>query len=201
MRLLALVVLAACGTASLEGPRAIRTAEHLEEARKLDEVARSRTWLVTEEVTPPARPFAFTWNPDADHERVKQQRSEVAAVEQDFEAACHQHEVEKTIGSPLTRHRIGGWNTEDGVVILLGVVAGPRETLLADLRCYRAWLIAGTGVDKDALALPGLLLDAKGTQDGITLTLTLEDTALIPELQRRVLRQVEASRRLAGHEY
>lgn len=201
MRLLSLVLLAACGTASPEGPRAIRTPEHLEEARKHDEIARSRTsWPVAEEVTPPARPFAFTWDPDADHTRVREQQGEAAAVQQAFKDACHQREVEKT-GSPLTRHRVGGWNTEDGVVVLLGVVAGPRETLLADLRCHRAWLMAGPGVDKDApLALPGLLVDAKGTQDGIMLTLTLKDAALIPELQRRVVRQIEASRRLAGHE-
>ncbi len=75
----------------------------------------------------------------------------------------------------------------------------PRS-LLADLRCYRAWL-TGTGTDKDSpLSLPGLLLDAKGTQDGITLTLTLKDATSIPELQRRVLRQVEETRKLPGHE-
>lgn len=205
--MLALVLLAACEAASpepVQGPRGARTTQHVEQARKHDEIARSRTsWPVTEEVAPaPMVPFVVTWDPDSDHERMaRHQGSKAAANEKEFRDACGQREVEKVVGSPLTRHRVGGWNTDDGVVVLLSVVAGPKARLLADLRCYRAWLLAGTDVDKDSpLALPGLLVEAEGTQDGITLTLTVKDTALIPELQRRVMRQLELLRRLPRHE-
>jgi hypothetical protein len=208
MRTLALVLLVGCGATSpepVEGPRAIRTAEHLEEARKHDEIARSRTsWPVTREVTPgdpttttPAMPWITKWAPESDHERIaKAHRSEVAANEVEYQNACGQREVEKVVGSPLTRHRVGGWNTDDGVVVLLSPLAGSEKQLLADLRCHRAWLMAGVGVDKDSpLALPGLLVDAKGNQDGITLTITTRDKKMIPELQRRVLRGLEEMQR------
>lgn len=189
MRVLALAIVMACGPVSpepVQGPRAIRTSEHVKDARKRDEIARTRsTWPATEKSAAPMTPFLTTWEPDADEEA----------------AACGRTVVEKPSGSPLTRHRVGGWNTEDGVVVLLGAVAGPAHRLLADLRCYRAWLMAGKGVEKDApLALPGLVVELRGDQDGITMTLTPTDTALVPELQRRTRRQIEQLRTPPRHE-
>ena len=206
MRTLALVMLVACGAVSpepVQGPRAIRTTEHVDDARKHDEIARSRTsWPATADAAVPAKAFVAAWDPDAEHaQMVELHRGEAAANEKQFEAACGRHEIAKPIGSPLTRHRVGGWTTEDGAVVLLGAVAGPHHRLLADLRCYRARLMAGAGVEKDSpLALPGLLVEVRGTQDGITLTMTMTDTALVPELQRRMRRQLEELQRLPRHE-
>lgn len=198
-----LVFLTACGTTMPEvapGPRSIRTADHVEEARKHDEIARSRTaWPVTPTTTAPATSFTLTWDPDA--EKPSSSLGESAANEQAFQQACGKREVEKPIGSPLIRHRVGGWKTEQGVVVVLGAVAGPRQTLLSDLRCYRSWLMAGAGVEKDSpLALPGLVVEANGDQDGITLTLTVKHSALIHELQRRVQRHVDEARTPPRHE-
>jgi hypothetical protein len=178
----------------VSGPPAIRTAEHVQEARKHDEIARSRTATpVTSEPGSPVKPWVAKWDPEAP--------SDSKAIEAEYAAACGRREVEKTVGSPLTRHRVGGWNTERGVVVLLSPLAGPEPQLIGDLRCYRAWLLAGTGVEKDSpLAVPGLIVDAKGNQDGIELTLTLRDSRLIPELQRRVSRQVEELRQPPRHE-
>ncbi len=213
MRSLALFLLAACGTTSpepVQGPRAVRTDEHLAAARQHDEIARERSsWPITREVTPgdpmtttPPMPWVTTWDPQTDHERIANiHRSEAAANATEYEDACGQGDVKKLVGSPLLRHRVGGWNTKTGVVILLSPLAGSEKQLLSDLRCHRAWLMAGTGVEKDSpLALPGLVVDARGNQDGITLTLTVRDTKLIPELQRRVLHGLGETRRRPRHE-
>jgi len=212
MRTLALVLVTACGTTSLEpvqGPRAVRTSDHLEAAREHDKIAHSHTPAVTDEVTPgvpttttPAMPFFIKWDPGSDHARIARiHRSEAAANRAEYGDACGERDVKKVVGSPLSRHRVGGWNTGNGVVVVLSTLAGPEQQLMTDLRCYRAWLIVGSGVEQDSpLALPGLLADVRGDQDGITLTLTTRDARLIPELQRRVLRQLEESRRPARHE-
>ncbi|MBA2542250.1 MAG: hypothetical protein H0V17_21595 [Deltaproteobacteria bacterium] len=207
MRTVALVLVAACGANSPEpdeGPRAVRTKEHLEAARKHDEVARERTsWPTTSAVTPgdatsgTTIPWNRTWDPDDEHGRLARiHRSEAAALEVGYIEACGSRDIKKLVGSPLTRHRVGGWNTAGGVVVLLSTHAGSAATLLSDLRCHRAWLLVGTGVEQGSpLALPGLLVEAKGDQDGITLTLSIKDKKLVPELQRRVLRQLEETTR------
>jgi len=213
MRSLCLVLLAACGANApepAEGPRAIRTKEHLEAARTHDAIARERTsWPATTSVNPgdpttPQPPVAWTrkWDPEDEHgRRARIHRSEAAAIEAEYAEACGTRDVKKLVGSPLTRHRIGGWNTEDGVVVLLSTHAGSAETLLKDLRCHRSWLLMSTGVEQDSpLELPGILVDARGDQDGITLTLTMRDTRQVPELQKRVLRQLEELKRAPRHE-
>lgn len=213
MRTFALALVVACSSNSpdpVEGPRAIRTKEHLEAARKHDEIARERTsWPATTSMTPgdlttpqPPIPWRRKWDPEDEHGRLARvHRSEAAALEAGYVEACGTRDLEKVVGSPLTRHRIGGWNTDDGVVVLLSTHAGNAETLLSDLRCHRAWLLLGTGAEQDSpLELPGLVVDAQGDQDGITLTLSMRDTTLVPELQKRVLRQLDEIQQPPRHE-
>jgi hypothetical protein len=214
MRTILLVLVAACGANApepAEGPRAIRTKEHLEEARKHDEIARQRsTFPVRTETEPgdpttplaPPVPWTRNWDLDNEHERIaRAHRGEAAALEASYQEACGTRDMKKVVGSPITRHRIGGWDTENGVVVLLSTHAGSPETLLADLRCHRAYLLASTAVDQDSpLGLPGLQIDARGDQDGITLTLTVRDSKLLPELRRRIAIQVEETKQPERHE-
>jgi hypothetical protein len=214
MRTLLLALVAACGANArepVEEPRAIRTQEHLEEARKHDEIARQRsTFPVRTETVPgdpttplaPQVPWTRNWDLDSEHERIARvHRGNAAALEASYQEACGTRDVKKVIGSPITRHRVGGWDTDDGVVVLLSTHAGTPETLLADLRCHRAYLLASTAVAKDSpLELPGLRIDARGDQDGITLTLTVRDAQLLPELRRRVALQVEETKLPERHE-
>ncbi len=209
MRLFPLL-LVACATTPLAparapqegGPRGLHANEHREAAREHDEIARqqrayARVYPMTPGdpmTTPQIAPWYRNWDTATDHERLAQiHRSEAAALEAEYAEACGTRELKKIVGSPLTRHRTGGWNTSTGVIVYLSPLAGSPEALLADLRCHRAWMMlapAGS-MDDCPLDLPGLRIDARGDEGAITLVLSVADQKLVPELQRRVARQAE----------
>ncbi len=217
MRLLPLL-LTACATTALPppsqpagGPRGLRASEHREVAHDQDELAREqrsfpvRSQLVPGDPTTGPRPMPWfrSWDPAADHERrARVHRSEAAALEADHADACGARELSQVVTSPLTRHRMGGWNTSAGVVVYLRPQAGTADTLLADLRCHRAWMmLAPTGTMDDCpLDLPGVRVDARGDEGSITLVISVADPKLVPELQRRVAKQAEQPRE-AQHEH
>jgi len=86
------------------------------------------------------------------------------------------------------------WKTSAGVIVYLAADAGPPERLLADLKCHRAWMMlqSAAGMDECPLDLPGLLLDARGDRENITLSIVVRDPALVDELHRRIARELEA---------
>ena len=56
-------------------------------------------------------------------------------------------------------------------------------------------MLAPADMDSCPLDLEGLALDAYGEDEGFTLKLTVRDPALVPELQRRVARDLELGHR------
>lgn len=209
MRLFPLL-LVACATGPIEtpktpqpgGPRGLHASEHRDAAREHDEIARQqrsypRLYPLTpgDPTTTPQLPTWYrTWDVAADHERLARiHRSDAAAIEAAYAEACGTRDLQKIVGSPLTRHRLGDWNTSTGAVVYLSPLAGSADALLADLRCHRAWMmLSPTGTMDDCpLDLPGLHIDARGDERAITLVITVTDPKLVPELQRRIARQAE----------
>ncbi|HEU0035827.1 MAG TPA: hypothetical protein VFQ53_34680 [Kofleriaceae bacterium] len=203
------LLLVACATTTRTeprgGPRGLRASEHLEEARKHDDLARERetSWPTTTAATPGspeapvAAPWHRTWDTAAEHRRfAAAHRSEAAALQAAYEEACGNRTLAEVSVSPLVRHGVGGYNVTDGAVIYLSPHAGLPEKLLADLRCHRAWMMLSPGAMDDCpLDLPGLQVDAQGDLDGVTLTLTVPDR-LVAELQKRVARELETHARM-----
>jgi hypothetical protein len=96
--------------------------------------------------------------------------------------------------SPLQRYGVGGSNSATGVVLYLSPAAGPADHLLADIKCHRAWMMLGpSAMDDCPLDLPGIVIDARGDVDGITVSIAIRDTKLIEELQRRAARDLETA--------
>jgi hypothetical protein len=133
------------------------------------------------------------WDTGAEHERIARiHRSKAAQLEAAYAEACGDRPLELVSISPLQRYAIGGWNTATGVELFLSSTAGEPDRLLADLKCHRAWMmLAPAGMETCPLDLPGLVLDAKGDTDGISVALSVRDPKLVPELQRRAAHDLE----------
>jgi hypothetical protein len=204
MRPTLLALLVACATTTTSapihgGPRGLRASEHLDAAAQQDALARQQAaWPDHSMVATPggvdqpiAMPWYRSWNTAGEHERLAaEHRSNAAALQEAYEQACGTHSDAGM--SPLARYGIGGWPTKDGAVVYLSKDAGPPDTLLAALHCHRAWMMLGpSDMDDCPLDLPGLAVDARGDEGGVTLVLTIADPALIPELQRRTARDLE----------
>jgi hypothetical protein len=181
----------------------MRASDHLSEAHQHDTVARDRrTWPQSQAMTPggtdvPANvPWYRTWDTSAEHDQMARvHRSRAAALQAAFDDACRDRSGEAITVSPLERYGAAGWNTSTGVVVYLEPAVGSADDLLAAMRCHRAWMMLGpAGMEDCALDLPGLVLDARGDKDGVTLAITVEKK-LIGELQRRVTKQLEARQR------
>ena len=182
------------------GPRGLRASEHLEAAHNHDELGRETvTWPETTSPTPDTRgvPWVRSWDAGAEHERAAaKHRSEAAALHAEFDEACGTRGAEDIAISPLVKYAIGGWPTSTGVIMYLTPKSGSPEQLLADLRCHRAWMmLAPQGMDDCPLDLPGLVLDARGDEGSVTLSIVVKDPALVDELHRRAAHELEMSQR------
>jgi hypothetical protein len=135
------------------------------------------------------------WDTAADQERAAaMHRGEAQAIYEAYERACGTRPSDEVSVSPIVRYGTGGGATADGVVLYLRPDAGPADRLMAELECHRAWMrLAPANMDACPLDLAGLRIDAKGSDEGITLVLTVRDRALIPELQRRAAHDLELS--------
>ncbi|HEX5061909.1 MAG TPA: hypothetical protein VFV99_21220 [Kofleriaceae bacterium] len=140
-----------------------------------------------------ATPWHRTWDTAGDQERAAAaHRSEAQAIYAAYDEACAGRSSSDISVSPIVRYGQGGGVTPDGVELYLSTAAGPPERLLADLKCHRAWMrLAPANMDACPLDLAGLLIDARGSGEGITLTLSVRDRSLIPELQRRAAHDLE----------
>lgn len=211
---IAALVLAACANPKprpeTPGSRGLHANEHLAAARQHDEAAReTSTWPETRTADSTGRVDQLligthwhrTWDTAADQERAAaNHRSQAQAIHAAYEQACADRPLQDIEVSPIVRHGVGGSATTDGVVLYLSTHAGPADQLMADLECHRAWMrLAPANMDLCPLDLAGLHIDAVGTPDGITLTLTVKDPALIPELQRRTAHDLELGGAHARH--
>jgi hypothetical protein len=173
----------------------MRVTEHLDAARREDERAR-QSWQ-----WPDARsnqgtvnvPWVRSWDPTGEHERsAAGHRGKADELLADYERKCGQRSTDEVAESPLHRYGIGGFQTSTGIVIYLSSGAGPADKLIADIDCHRAWMMLGpANMDDCPLDLPGIHFDARGDENGITVTLGVESLKLVPELQRRAMKELE----------
>lgn len=201
-RALAFVLLAACGSpppvTQPGGPRGLRSGEHLEEARRHDELARQRSsWPDTRSAGPTDAPVGVwfrSWD-TTDHDRMAAiHRGEAKAQNAEFAEACEGLAPEEITRSPIQRFGVGGWNTATGAIVYLSPNAGSPDHLLALMRCHRAWMMLGrTDMEDCPLDLPGLAIDARGDAAGVTVSLSVRDAKLVPELQRRAAKDLETA--------
>jgi len=207
MRVLLLpICLAACATTTVSdpkgGPRGLRASEHIEVAARHDRQARER-WTLADSAPmsaagPDSRdaaavPWFRSWRADADHERIASiHRSEAAHLEAAYDEACQGLSGVQISTSPLQRFAVNGWPTATGAILYLSLTAGPPDQLIAMIKCHRAYMmLAPADMDDCPLDVPGLALDARGASDGITVSLSVKDLSLVPELQRRVSHDLE----------
>lgn len=201
-RALIVVLVAACGSPppviSAGGPRGLRATDHMAEARRHDEAARERSsWPDTRSAGPTDPPVGVwyrSWD-TAEHERLAEiHRSRAGAIDAEFAEACAGLSGNEITMSPLERYGVGGWNTTTGAIVYLSPEAGSPDRLLAQLRCHRAWMMLGPSNMEDCpLDLPGLAVDARGDENGVTVSLIVRDPKLIPELQRRTAKDLEVA--------
>ena len=204
MRALGFVLLASCATTSTVspkgGPRGLRASEHLDAAHQHEQLARERQVSPASFDVPDSNGVIWlrTWDTAADHERMAAvHRSEAAQLQAQYEEACGARPIEQVSISPLQRHAVGAWPTSTGVIVYLEPSAGGPDKLLAELKCHRAWMmLAATGMDDCPLDLPGLVLDARGDAEGITVSMAVRDPKLVEELHRRTAHDLEAGAQL-----
>jgi hypothetical protein len=143
---------------------------------------------------PVSMPWYRSWDGAEEHQRLAGiHRSAAAALEAQYDAACKGLGEPDAALSPLVRYAVGAWRVSSGAIVYLSPDAGPPDQLLARIRCHRAYMmLAPANMDDCPLDLPDLELDARGDAGGITLSLTVRNAALVPELQRRVEHELEA---------
>lgn len=197
--------LSACAGTRLEekpGPRGLRADQHLTiAAREDDRAAEITHWPDRRGGTSidPAEQLVTggwfgSWDTASDHHKTaKMHRQAATQLQAEYDEACGDRPAEEVATSPLQRYGIGGSDAPDGTTVLLSAEAGPPDRLLSAMRCHRAWMMLGrTDMDDCPLDLPGLHVDARGDEHGITLTLTVEDVNLVGELRRRAAHDLEA---------
>jgi hypothetical protein len=200
MRSAPILFLAACATTTApgmkSGPRGFHADEHMAAAKQHDAIARNAGPSYTLPPTTTATPWFFSWDTSREHERMAAaHRSRASALYAAYEEACGDRAYVQVSISPLSRHTLGVWNTSAGLIFYLSPAAGPSERLLADLKCHRAWMMLQPSPDMEhcPLDLPGLMLDARGDGDKITLSIVIRDSSLVDELHRRAARVLESN--------
>lgn len=211
MRTLPLLLLAACASsppAAQPGSRGPRAGEHLAAASdhttEADHLARWPDRLAGSPDSPVDKGNWYrAWDTVANERRLAREHQGAAAqILAEYDEACGQRTHAEVSVSPLERYGVGGEPTAWGAKVFLSVEAGTPEQLMADLRCHRAWMRIGrTDMASCPLDLAGLRVAAHGDNSGITVEMMVEDPRLVPELQRRVAHDLEASaqRRAPAH--
>jgi hypothetical protein len=208
VRILTALALAACSTTTppprqpSPGSRGLRADQHLDAAqaheRRAQELAR---WPETRPGGAGAfdDPRAGLWyrRIDTAEEQARAaagHRGAAADLHTEYDAACGEAPAEQVSLSPLQRHGVGGTNVPGGVVVFLRPDAGRPDALLQQIRCHRAWMMLGeSGMEDCPLDLAGIRVVAHGDPAGISVEITVDDPKLVPELQRRAARDLEAA--------
>lgn len=204
--LLSLALVAACSgpAAPRHDPtsRGLRASQHLDAAA--EQSARSNelsSWPDQRSTQSPDEKLAAgSWyrtfdTPEAHSRAAQAHRGNAAALQLAYEEACQDRPLIDVSVSPLQRYGKGGAPTSNGVLVFLSPYAGTPDALMAELRCHRAWMMLGpAGMDACPLDLPGLRVSATGDPSGVTVEISVEDPALVPELQRRTMLDLEGAR-------
>jgi hypothetical protein len=180
----------------------MRASDHLEAAREHGEAAANRDrWP---EMRPEANasgvrpasspPWFYYWAAGEDARLAEMHRSAAARIEAEYQDACGDAPAAAASMSPLVRYAIGGEKIADGAIVYLSTDAGTPDTVLAAMRCHRAWMMLGrSAMDDCPLDLPGIEVVAHAAEGAIEVTITTRDAAQVGELQRRIARDVEAA--------
>jgi hypothetical protein len=182
-------------------PRGPRASDHLaiadRENRRGDELMRWPDTGPGAEPGPHLTPGAWSgrWDTVAEHRRIAQlHRGKAAQLDAAYEEACGTASAAEVSVSPLQRYGIGSSEAPAGATVILSPDVGTPATLLASMRCHRAWMMLGRSqMDDCPLDLPGIHVDAHGDAAAIELTISIDDPALVSELRRRVARDLEAA--------
>lgn len=212
---LSFALLATCsGPAPRHAPppsRGLRSGQHLdtaaEESRRSHELTSWPDRRSTQDSS--GQVAAGTWyrsfdTPQARAHSAQAHRAEAAALQAEYDEACRDRPFADVSMSPLQRYGKGGTTTTEGVLVFLSAYAGEPDSLMAEIRCHRAWMMIAPPAAMDAcpLDLPGLHVKASGDASGVTVEISISDPALVPELQRRTMLDLEGARthRDRGHE-
>lgn len=213
MRLAIATLLVGCATTPMTepkgGPRGLRANEHLDVAHQHDAMAREReTWPDTRpaapgDLRPVAIPWYRSWDTAGEHDRIADaHRARAAEIHAQYDEACRDISASEAQISPLEAYGIGGWNTTTGVIMYLAPEAGPADQLMARMKCHRAaMMMAPSGMEDCPLDLPGIALDARGEEGGVTVSIVIRDPALVAELQRRAAHDLEAAAQLRSQHH
>jgi hypothetical protein len=209
MRLLVLAtLLIGCATAPRPepkgGPRGLRASEHLDAAAQHDALAREREiWpdmrpVAPGDLRPVALPWYRSWDTAGEHDRIATiHRAQAAEIHAQYDEACRDMPASDAQISPLEVYGIGGWNTTTGVIVYLSPDAGPPDQLIAWMKCHRAaMLLAPSDMEDCPLDLPDIAVDVRGDADGVAVSIVVRNLDLVPELQRRAARDLEAAAQL-----
>jgi hypothetical protein len=121
-------------------------------------------------------------------------RAQAAELHAAYDEACRDVAASDALISPLEIYGVSGWNTTTGVILYLSPDAGPADRLLSRIKCHRAaMMLASSGMEDCPLDLPSIAIDARGEEGGITVSIVIRDPALIPELQRRAVHELEVA--------
>jgi len=212
MRSLLMLLLTACGpttttTARRERPtsldpgsRGMRSDAHTDaardHARRAEELARwptARTNDTGRFDDPRTGLWYRAWDTTADHARLADvHRSAATRLQAEFDDACRAAELDDVSVSPLQQYGAGGTPVDDGALVFLSPAAGSGDRLVAAMRCHRASMMLGErGMDDCPLDLDGIQLQTYGDASGVTVEIKVRDVRLVPELQRRVARDLE----------
>ena len=205
-RSLITLLLVACTPATSTAPperpgsRGMRADDHLdaarEHARRAKELASwpdARTNGTGRFDAPSTGLWYRAWDTAPEHERLAATHQSAAGqLQAAYDEACGATSMGEVSVSPLQRYGIGGAPAPDGVMVFLLPEAGPADRLIASMQCHRAWMMLGeSGMEDCPLDLEGIQIEAHGDDKGITVEIKLRDPKLIPELQRRVARDLE----------
>lgn len=183
------------------GSRGLRADQHLDAAaeheRRAQELAR---WPETRPDgagafdAPQGGLWYRRWDTVQEEQRLAaSHRSAADELHAEYEEACGASPADKVSVSPLQRYGVGGANIPDGVVIYLRPDADRSDQLLREIRCHRAWMmLADSGMGDCPLDLAGIQVVAHGDPGGASVQITVKDPRLVPELQRRAARDLEA---------
>ncbi|MEO8701656.1 MAG: hypothetical protein ABI867_16540 [Kofleriaceae bacterium] len=208
MKALPIVLLVACAPtmprhepASQLGSRGLRADAHLdaatEHARRADELQR---WPDTRREAgafddAPTGFWYRSWDTVREEEQIAvSHRAAASQIHATFDEACANVPAADIHVSPLRQYGVGGMQTEHGVTVFLSPAAGPADTLLARMRCHRAWMmLEESDMSQCPLDLAKIEIRAYGNATGVSVEITTANDRLVPELQRRAARDLEAA--------
>jgi len=168
--------------------------EHLAQARAHSEAAGNSPHEYPAAYGSSSYPWYYYWDPTTEHRAIAEAHRDAAdQLRLSYEAACSAVPRDTAWMSPLDRYARAMNPLPRGVVIHLSTEAGTPESVLAEIRCHRAWLMLETRASNadSPLLVEGVVFVVHAGGAGIEVMIGLDDVAKLPELVRRARLTVE----------